>query len=72
MGSAGGSRQVRVGDAIGKIERLQKLREEGALTEVEFDREKAKILAEQWGDRRGAAFAAPRLPVPSRPAAARR
>ena len=35
------------GDAIGKIERLQKLREDGALTKAEFDREKAKILAEQ-------------------------
>ena len=35
------------GDTIGKIERLQKLHEEGALTKAEFDREKAKILAEQ-------------------------
>ena len=26
---------------------LQELREEGALTKLEFDREKAKILAEQ-------------------------
>ena len=35
------------GDTIARIERLQKLREEGALTKAEFDREKAKILAEQ-------------------------
>jgi Short C-terminal domain len=31
---------------IRKIERLQKLRESGALTDAEFQREKAKILAE--------------------------
>jgi Short C-terminal domain len=31
---------------IGKLERLQKLRESGALTDGEFEREKAKILAE--------------------------
>ena len=35
------------GDAIARIERLQKLREDGALTKAEFDREKAKVLAEQ-------------------------
>ena len=35
------------GDSIAKIERLQKLRESGALTDAEFDKEKAKILAEQ-------------------------
>ncbi len=35
------------GDTIARIERLQKLREEGALTKAEFDREKAKVLAEQ-------------------------
>ena len=35
------------GDAIGKIERLQKLKESGALSQSEFDKEKAKILAEQ-------------------------
>jgi hypothetical protein len=35
------------GDTIGKIERLQKLQESGAITKAEFDREKAKILAEQ-------------------------
>jgi hypothetical protein len=31
---------------IAKLERLQKLRESGALTDSEFDREKAKILSE--------------------------
>ena len=31
---------------ISKLERLQKLRESGALTDVEFEREKAKILSE--------------------------
>jgi hypothetical protein len=31
---------------IAKLERLQKLRESGALTESEFEREKAKVLAE--------------------------
>ena len=35
------------GDTIGKIERLQKLKESGAITKTEFDKEKAKILAEQ-------------------------
>jgi hypothetical protein len=35
------------GDTIGKIERLQKLRESGAINDAEFEREKAKILAEQ-------------------------
>jgi hypothetical protein len=35
------------GDAIGRIERLQKLRESGAITDAEFEREKAKILAQQ-------------------------
>jgi hypothetical protein len=34
------------GDTLGKIERLQKLRESGALSDSEFEREKAKILAE--------------------------
>ncbi|MBM3666707.1 MAG: SHOCT domain-containing protein [Actinobacteria bacterium] len=42
-----GSRPSSGGDAIARIERLQKLRESGALTEAEFDKEKAKILAEQ-------------------------
>jgi len=35
------------GDTIGKIERLQKLKESGAITDSEFQREKSKILAEQ-------------------------
>jgi hypothetical protein len=35
------------GDAIGKIERLQRLRESGAINDKEFEREKARILAEQ-------------------------
>jgi hypothetical protein len=33
-------------DKIKKIERLQKLRESGAITDGEFQREKSKILAE--------------------------
>jgi hypothetical protein len=33
-------------DALDKIEKLAKLREQGALTEDEFNREKAKLLAE--------------------------
>ena len=33
-------------DQIAKLERLQRLRESGALTQAEFDREKAKVLAE--------------------------
>jgi hypothetical protein len=39
--SAGGT-----GGQIAKLERLQKLRESGALTDMEFEREKAKILSE--------------------------
>jgi hypothetical protein len=39
--SAGGA-----GDAIERIERLQRLRESGALTQAEFEREKARVLAE--------------------------
>jgi hypothetical protein len=39
--SGGGS-----GDALDKIDRLNKLRESGALTQTEFEREKAKVLAE--------------------------
>lgn len=35
------------GDTIGKLERLQKLKESGAITQKEFDREKAKVLAQQ-------------------------
>jgi hypothetical protein len=42
--SAGGGKSS--GDAIGKLERLQKLRESGAINDREFEREKAKILAE--------------------------
>jgi hypothetical protein len=41
--SAAGARSPG-GDQIGKIERLQKLRESGAITDSEFEREKAKIL----------------------------
>ena len=47
-GSAGGygtGGAAASADTIGKIERLQKLRESGAITDVEFEREKAKILA---------------------------
>jgi Short C-terminal domain len=39
-GGGGGSGQ------IAKLERLQKLRESGALSDAEFEREKAKVLAE--------------------------
>jgi Short C-terminal domain len=42
-GTAGGGG---TGGQIAKLERLQKLRESGALTDSEFEREKAKILAE--------------------------
>jgi putative oligomerization/nucleic acid binding protein len=45
-GSGGGGTRGS-GDAIGKIERLQKLRESGAINDTEFEQEKAKILAEQ-------------------------
>jgi hypothetical protein len=41
--SAGGGG---TGGQIAKLERLQKLRESGALTDSEFQREKAKILSE--------------------------
>jgi hypothetical protein len=34
------------GDALDKIDRLNKLRQSGALTKAEFEREKAKLLAE--------------------------
>jgi hypothetical protein len=34
------------GGQIAKLERLQRLRESGALTDAEFEREKAKVLAE--------------------------
>lgn len=33
------------GDSVSKLERLQRLRESGALTEEEFQREKAKVLS---------------------------
>lgn len=45
--SAGSSSRTGGGDTIGRIERLQKLKESGAITAAEFDKEKAKILAEQ-------------------------
>jgi hypothetical protein len=48
-GSTGSSAPVGGGGTSGqiaKLERLQKLRESGALTDSEFDREKAKILSE--------------------------
>jgi hypothetical protein len=44
-GRGGGGKSS--GDAIGKLERLQKLRESGAINDGEFEREKARILAEQ-------------------------
>ena len=43
MAPLGGSGAI--GDTIGTIERLQRLRESGAITDLEFEREKAKILA---------------------------
>jgi hypothetical protein len=47
MGSTGAGRGTSGrSDSVGKLERLQRLRENGALTEQEFEREKAKILAE--------------------------
>ena len=46
-GSAGATPKPSAGgDTIGRIERLQKLREAGAITDAEFQREKSKILAE--------------------------
>ncbi len=51
LGSSGGvfgkTQAAAGGDAIGRIERLQKLRESGAINDAEFQREKSKILAEQ-------------------------
>jgi hypothetical protein len=44
-GSSGTSASS-TGGQIGKLERLQKLRESGALSDAEFEREKAKILSE--------------------------
>ncbi len=46
-GSGGAATGGSGGDAIGKLERLQKLRESGAINDSEFEREKSKILAEQ-------------------------
>jgi putative oligomerization/nucleic acid binding protein len=40
-GSGGGT-----GDQIAKLERLQRLRQSGALTDAEFEREKARVLSE--------------------------
>lgn len=40
-GTGGGT-----GGQIAKLERLQRLRESGALTDIEFEREKAKVLSE--------------------------
>jgi hypothetical protein len=46
-GSTGASSSGRgTAGQIAKLERLQKLRESGALTDAEFEREKAKILSE--------------------------
>ena len=42
-----GAQQTRAGgSSIDKLERLQKLKESGALSQAEFEREKARILAE--------------------------
>ena len=46
-GSAGKAPAAGGGDTIGRIERLQKLRQSGAITDAEFNKEKSKILAEQ-------------------------
>lgn len=48
-GGAGPARSGRSGggDTLAKIERLQKLRESGALTDAEFQKEKAQVLAEE-------------------------
>lgn len=45
--TAGSTARKASGDSIGKLERLQKLREDGALSDAEFQREKAKIIAGQ-------------------------
>jgi hypothetical protein len=44
--SAGGGSSRGTGSQIDRLERLQRLRESGALTDAEFEREKAKILSE--------------------------
>ena len=46
-GGTGGIPKSRGGDTLGRLERLQKLRESGAINDQEFEREKARILAEQ-------------------------
>jgi hypothetical protein len=46
VSAGGGSAGTGTGAQIAKLERLQKLRESGALTNLEFEREKAKILSE--------------------------
>jgi hypothetical protein len=45
-GSGGAGPGRSGGDPIGKLERLQKLKQSGAINDSEFQREKAKILAE--------------------------
>jgi Short C-terminal domain len=45
-GSTGSTGGGGTSGQIAKLERLQKLRESGALTDAEFEREKAKVLAE--------------------------
>jgi hypothetical protein len=45
-GTTGPATSGGTGGQIAKLERLQKLRESGALTDSEFEREKAKILSE--------------------------
>ena len=46
MESGGVLSRMSAGGQIAKLERLQKLRDSGALTDSEFQREKAKVLAE--------------------------
>jgi hypothetical protein len=46
FGGSGGGSGGGTGGQIAKLERLQKLRESGALTDAEFEREKAKVLSE--------------------------
>jgi len=45
-GMGGTFSRMTPGVSIGKLERLQKLRESGALTDAEFEREKARVLSE--------------------------
>jgi putative oligomerization/nucleic acid binding protein len=44
--SVGAASSGGTGGQIAKLERLQRLRKSGALTDSEFEREKAKILSE--------------------------